>query len=73
MEKAIKNKTYLDEGYYVGKEVYVWDLPEEKWDGSPYTGTEQNGRIAKCLGNETYIVELYDGNSVLVKEDALDD
>lgn len=58
--------------YHVGIEVYVWDLPEEKPDGSPYTGTEHCGRITECLGDDTYIAELLDGGSVLVKEYALE-
>ncbi len=53
-------------------EVHVWDLPEEKPDGSPYMGIEHNGRITCYLGNETYLVELYDGESVLVKEEDLE-
>ncbi len=69
---SIKNKTDLDAGYFIGMEVYVWNLPEENPDGFPYTGVEHNGRITGYLGNETYLVELYDGNSVLVKEDDLE-
>lgn len=58
--------------YHAGMEVFVWDLPEEKPDGTPYTGVEHRGRITECLGGETYIVELLDGESVMVKEDSLE-
>lgn len=70
--ESIKCKTDLDTGYSIGMEVYVWNLAEEKPDGSPYTGVEHNGRITGYLGNETYLVELYDGESILVKEDDLE-
>lgn len=70
--ESIKCKTDLDTGYFIGMEVYVWNLAEEKPDGSPYTGVEHNGRITGYLGNETYLVELYDGESILVKEDDLE-
>ena len=68
----IKCRSGLDTKYSVGMEVHVWDLPEEKPDGSPYMGIEHNGRITCYLGNEPYLVELYDGESVLVKEEDLE-
>ena len=70
--ESVKSKTDLDAGYFVGMEVYVWNLPEENPDGSPYMGTEHSGRITGYSGNRTYLVKLYDGNSVLVKEDDLE-
>lgn len=70
--ESIKNKTDLDTEYTIGTEVYVWELPEENPDGSPYMGVEHNGQITGYPGNETYLVELYDGNSILVKEDVLE-
>lgn len=70
--ESIKNKTDLDKEYTIGTEVYVWELPEETPEGSPYMGVEHNGRITGYLGNETYLVELYDDNSILVKEDVLE-
>lgn len=51
-----------------GLRVYVFNLPEGKPDGTAYEGTENSGEIAECIGDDTYIVELDDGESVMVKE-----
>ena len=55
-----------------GRRVYVFNLPEEKPDGTPYDGTENCGEISECVDEDTYIVELDDGESVMVKGDDLE-
>lgn len=49
----------------------MWNLPEEKPDGSAYTSSEHNGRITSYLGQDTYLVEMLDGESVMVKKEDL--
>lgn len=53
----------------VGRRVYAFNLPEEKPDGTPYDGTENFGEVSECVNEDTYIVQLDDGESIMVKED----
>lgn len=55
-----------------GRRVYVFNLPEEKPDGTPYNGTEHHGEVSECVDGDTYIVELDDGESIMVKGYDLD-
>lgn len=52
-----------------GKRVYVFNLPEEKQDGTHYEGTENCGEISERVDEDTYIIKLDDGERVMVKED----
>lgn len=38
---------------------------------SVYTSSEHNGRITAYLGQDTYLVEMLDGESVMVKREDL--
>lgn len=58
-----------NEDFPIGYRVYVWNLPEEKPDGSPYTSTEHNGRVTAYLSQDTYLVEMSDGESIMVKKE----
>jgi len=60
-----------NKAYHVGRQVRVWVLPKEKLNGSLYTGTESHGRITACLGQDTYFVEMLDGESAVVKKEDL--
>lgn len=53
----------------IGKRVSIYNLPEEKADGTPYNGTMNYGEISERLNEDTYIVELDDCESVIVKAD----
>lgn len=53
----------------IGNRVYVYNLPEEKPDGEPYESEESYGRIEERLEDETYRIEMDDGESILVKAD----
>ena len=52
-----------------GRRVYVYNLPEEKPDGSPYESTENQGMIKDCFDQDTYRIMMDDGESILVKSD----
>ncbi|MCM1237284.1 MAG: hypothetical protein NC489_45020 [Ruminococcus flavefaciens] len=52
-----------------GRRVRIWNLPEEKPDGSPYTSTETLGQITERLGQDTFLVKMDDGERIMVKED----
>ncbi len=52
----------------LGQRVYV-NLPEEKSDGTPYEGSENYGEILERVNEDTYIIKLYDGESIMVEED----
>ena len=60
-----------NQAYSVGRKVRVWNLPDEKPDGSSYTSTESIGQITECLGNGTYLVEMNDGERIMVKKEDL--
>ncbi len=57
--------------YEVGSKVRVQELPEEKPDGSLYTSTENRGVITECLGDGMYLVEMLDGESIMIHEEDL--
>lgn len=50
-----------------GRRVYVYNLPEETPDGKPYESTEPYGEIAECYDQNTYRIDMDDGESILVK------
>ncbi len=58
-------------GYSAGCWVRVWNLPDEKPDGAPYTGTEPIGKITECLGNDTFLVAMADGEKIMIKKENL--
>ncbi len=49
--------------------VYVYNLPEKKLNGEAYESTESCGEIIECLENDTYRIEMDDGEEILVKTD----
>ena len=57
--------------YRAGSKVRVIGLPEEKPGGSPYTSTESRGKITECLGDGVYLVEMLDGESIIIREENL--
>jgi len=57
--------------YEAGSRVCVTELPEEKPDGSLYTSTETRGTITECLGDGLYLVEMLDGESIMINKENL--
>lgn len=57
-----------NKAYCVGREVRVWNMERVKPDGSTYHGKESCGHIKAYLGQDTYLVEMADGESIVAKE-----
>ena len=57
---------------YAGDRVYVFSQPEEKADGTPYEGTESYGEISGRVDEDAYMVELDDGETVIVSDGGFD-